>query len=236
MKRMAFDRRFVNPAGDGLVKGKIHTIRANYDYWKRFEGKDAALFYWEGKPYRSKQKVFCVKTIRSVVPSAFDGRHFWKASSWKGAAEDGGGNIDPLLLARNDGFESVDEFYKWFEKYKRPALMCIIHFTDFKYTVRDTDNLANKTMEEKKEMKIYISGKISGDRDYRKKFLDAGNRLENAGHHPLSPVTPVSDCTDWQSAIFSGGGGRWEWNFEHYDAKRRRSPVTGLAGIQRRKD
>jgi hypothetical protein len=50
-------------------------------------------------------------------------------------------------------------------------------------------------------MNIYISGRITGDRDYRKKFLDAGNRLKNAGHHPLSPVTPVSDCIDWQSAM-----------------------------------
>jgi hypothetical protein len=51
------------------------------------------------------------------------------------------------------------------------------------------------------KMKIYISGRITGDSNYREKFLDAGNRLKNAGHHPLSPVTPVSDCIDWQSAM-----------------------------------
>jgi hypothetical protein len=151
MKRMVFDRRFVNPAGNGLVEGKIHTIRSSYDYWKIYAGREAELVYWEGKPCRSKQKLFCMKTIRSVVPFASDGRHFWKTYCWKGAAENGGGNIDPVLLARNDGFESVDEFYKWFENYKRPALMCIIHFTGFKYTVRDTDNLINKTVEENRK-------------------------------------------------------------------------------------
>jgi hypothetical protein len=28
MKRMAFDRRFVNPAGDGLVEGKVLLLNA----------------------------------------------------------------------------------------------------------------------------------------------------------------------------------------------------------------
>jgi hypothetical protein len=56
MKRISFSPRFVNEMGDDLVSGKIHTIRQNYFYWKKFEGRHAALFTWEGKLYRSKQK------------------------------------------------------------------------------------------------------------------------------------------------------------------------------------
>ena len=66
MKRISFDPRFVNEAGDGLIPGKIHTIRQNYDYWKQYEGREAALFTWEGQPCRSRQKVFCVKRVVSV--------------------------------------------------------------------------------------------------------------------------------------------------------------------------
>jgi hypothetical protein len=65
VERLSFNPRFVNEAGDDLVPGKIHTIRQNFDYWKRFEGRDVALFIWEGKPYQrqSRQKVFCVKRL-----------------------------------------------------------------------------------------------------------------------------------------------------------------------------
>jgi hypothetical protein len=66
MRRISINPRFINKAGNDLVLGKIHTIRQNYDYWKKFEGQEVALFTWEGKPYRSKQKVFCVKRIVSV--------------------------------------------------------------------------------------------------------------------------------------------------------------------------
>lgn len=194
MKRMAFDKRFVSPAGNGLVEGKIHAIRRNYDYWKIFSGREVEMFYWEGKPYRSKQKVFCVKPVRSVVPSAFDGKQFWNASL------EGGGWINPSLLARNDGFENVDEFHKWFENYKHPVIMCIIHFTDFRYTVRDTDNLVNKIKMEEK-MNVYISGQITGDANYRKKFLDAENRLRGAGYSPVNPAAFVPDAEDWNDAM-----------------------------------
>jgi hypothetical protein len=30
MKHIAFDRRFMNAAGDDLIPGKIHTIRQNF--------------------------------------------------------------------------------------------------------------------------------------------------------------------------------------------------------------
>jgi hypothetical protein len=50
-------------------------------------------------------------------------------------------------------------------------------------------------------MKIYISGRITGDYNYRQKFLDAENRLYGAGHFPLNPAACVSPDTDWNSAM-----------------------------------
>jgi hypothetical protein len=37
---MAINPRFVNVAGNDLIPEKIHTIRKNYAWWKKFEGKD----------------------------------------------------------------------------------------------------------------------------------------------------------------------------------------------------
>jgi hypothetical protein len=189
---MSFNKRFVNSACDDLLDGKIHTIRANYHYWKRFTGKEVALFYWEGVPYKSKQKIFCIKTIKAVVPSCFDGKYFWHGSL------EGSGNIQTPLLARNDGFKDVNEFHKWFENYKHPAIMCIIHFTDFRYSVSDTDN---PLKESNKKMKLYISGKITGDNDYRRKFIFAGIDLCAAGYNAVNPVLYVKPGTDWNAAM-----------------------------------
>jgi hypothetical protein len=51
------------------------------------------------------------------------------------------------------------------------------------------------------KMKIYISGRITGDGNYREKFLDAENRLYGAGHFPLNPAACVSPDTDWNGAM-----------------------------------
>lgn len=38
-------------------------------------------------------------------------------------------------------------------------------------------------------MKIYISGKITGDRHYKAKFCEAEKKLTAAGHIVLNPAT-----------------------------------------------
>jgi hypothetical protein len=136
VKRISFNFRFVNEAENDLVPGKIHTIRRNYDFWKGFEGQDVALFAWEGKPYRSKQRVFCVKRLVSVqrviiqrvkttegvkMPPAF---YIEKPGYFHYLRE--------TILAINDGFEDEDEFVDWFYNYPDWG-MGILHFTDFKY-------------------------------------------------------------------------------------------------------
>jgi hypothetical protein len=125
MRRISFNQRFVNEAGNDLIPGKIHTIRQNYDHWKRFEGREVALFTWEGKPYRSKQKVFCVKRIVSVQEVLMKGHYGFYLD---------GKLLDCLLLSKNDGFANENDFAWWFfMNNHRPSKMAVLHFTDFRY-------------------------------------------------------------------------------------------------------
>jgi hypothetical protein len=137
MRRIAFNPRFVNEAGNDLIAGKITTIRKNYWFWKQFEGQDAALYTWEGKPYRSKQRVFCVKRIVSVekVEMWLNETHvgdklphiwYYPEGFWKNE------RVDRALLAKNDGFESEEEFINWFWNYP-VGDKAVVHFSEFRY-------------------------------------------------------------------------------------------------------
>ena len=53
----------------------------------------------------------------------------------------------------------------------------------------------------KYKMKIYLSGKITGDPDYARKFLEAANLLDEAGYEPLNPAAIVLEKEGWQSAM-----------------------------------
>jgi len=127
MKRISFNPRFVNEAGDDLINGKIHTIRKNLNYWQRFEGKEVALFIWEGIPYRSKQKVFCVKkiiSVQQVVKSEV-------ADFWVNYSKDD--HPIPLnIISKNDGFTDRNDFIDWFIELPFSEY-CILHFTDLRY-------------------------------------------------------------------------------------------------------
>jgi hypothetical protein len=132
VKRVSFSSRFVNETKNDLIPGKIHTIRQNYDFWKKFEGRDVALFTWEGKPYRSKQRVFCVKRIVQATridigTNRLGERAFWFRPSvvcWMKA--------DDALIAKNDGFKTKEEMFLWFADYP-DSEMAILHFTEFRY-------------------------------------------------------------------------------------------------------
>ena len=125
------DIRFVNKAENDLILGKIHTIRQNYKYWKHFEGQEIALFTWDGKPYQkgSTQKVFCIKRLVSVQEVIIYENSGFFLSNMDMATNK---NIDLCFLAKNDGFDCIHEFIKWFEKYPFGKLG-ILHFTDFLY-------------------------------------------------------------------------------------------------------
>ena len=46
-------------------------------------------------------------------------------------------------------------------------------------------------------MKVYISGKITGDADYKKKFKNAENILESAGFEVFNPAEQEDTGKSW---------------------------------------
>jgi hypothetical protein len=125
----------VNETGTGLVMGKIHTIRQNHEFWKRFEGRDVALFYWEGKPYRSKQVVFCVKRlvrVQRIWYRPWDCQFFGTCKFCGCHACDEDSPVPMDIIAKNDGFNGTRDIEEWFWNYP-DGEMAILHFTDFRY-------------------------------------------------------------------------------------------------------
>ncbi len=115
---------------------KTHTIRANYELWKkRFEKIDRGEAYlsvreWIGKPYASKQKeLFRFSKEDGISIEKLEikgGICFINGCHWNG----------DLLpdLAVNDGL-SLDDFKSWFsiDTIPEEKAFAIIHFTNFSY-------------------------------------------------------------------------------------------------------
>lgn len=108
---------------------KTTTIRSNFDYWKSKEGQLIQPFFWAGKPYRSKQVVFCpavrLKKVRFIRILHMEGRNVYigekEGDEMPFYIDDeitGGsyGDDDMQRFAHNEGFNSVDDFFKWFNK------------------------------------------------------------------------------------------------------------------------
>lgn len=105
---------------------KLHTIRANYEFWSKriaeIQNGNAVLSlrYWSGKPYNSKQVEICkidhnspVGIQKITIPLM--------------------NNIDAIReLSKNDGL-SLEDFEEWFKKYDFSKPLAIIHFTAFRY-------------------------------------------------------------------------------------------------------
>lgn len=127
-----------NPCFDGYLK--LHTIRANYDLWKKridevMAGEaELCLRQWTGKPYRSKTVV--IKRLRW-----YDGVGIQKLTFPFGTLselyiEDQKrccvfSGIEKTL-ANNDGL-SLDDWQAWFAGYDHSKPLAIIHFTNFRY-------------------------------------------------------------------------------------------------------
>ena len=118
-----------------VFDGKHHTIRANYDLWKKrfkeIEAGNACLCIrqWSGKPYRSKQVEIAVLTKEdgiglqkmtvagcSVIHPIFVDTH----------------SISADELAHNDGLSSVD-WRNWFSRYDLTEPLAVIQLTKFRY-------------------------------------------------------------------------------------------------------
>ena len=138
-----FRSKFFNGIGRGYCDAdwetekykKIHTIRANYELWrKRFEDIAAgrailSVRQWSGKPYQSPQihiwnfdntdgiglQRLEVAGVTTFQPLFIEGRQV--------SAEE---------LAKNDGLEESD-WHAWFKGYDLTEPMAVIHFTSFRY-------------------------------------------------------------------------------------------------------
>lgn len=120
-------------------KNKLHTIRANYGFWKkRFEqiaaGKAClSVRQWTGAPYRSKQKELARLTREDgigIQKLSFD-KDRDGCISYKFFNIDGR-FADIQDVANNDGL-SFNDWREWFRDYDLSKPLAIIHFTKFRY-------------------------------------------------------------------------------------------------------
>jgi hypothetical protein len=116
---------------DHILNGKkIHTIRANYDGWKKkvdaINAGEAILSIrtWSGKPYRSNQEIHLELTEVGIE----------KASIYEGIVRvhENDYYYSPykITVCENDGLSTKD-FYNWFPESQKN--LAIIHFTKFRY-------------------------------------------------------------------------------------------------------
>jgi hypothetical protein len=112
---------------------KKHTIRSNYELWKKRidevnEGKALiSLREWSGKPYFSKQTVLLEFKqgeigVQKLTVDFMMGYFI----------EDGDSDITTEQLAINDGL-TKEEFSEWFKKARCGDELAIIHFTSLRY-------------------------------------------------------------------------------------------------------
>lgn len=114
---------------------KLHTIRANYDFWaerfKKIEAGDACLSIrqWTGKPYRSKQVEIARLTredgigIQKLTVAGCATIHPMFVDTY---------SVDCRTLANNDGLTETD-WRNWFADYNLTEPLAVIHFTNYRY-------------------------------------------------------------------------------------------------------
>ena len=137
-KETSFDLKFAFGLAN-IIGGKFHTIRANYELWrKRFEEIKSgcaklSVRQWSGKPYRSKQLLLsdldindgiglqCLTFPNFALDAVEIDGHPFEISE------------ETLVnIAGNDGLD-LDDWREWFKNYDLTKPMAIIHFTKFRY-------------------------------------------------------------------------------------------------------
>jgi len=136
-----------DPMGDVIPDGqpqmKLHTLRANYELWrKRFEQIAAgeaclSIRQWTGKPYASKQVEIARLTREDGIGMqllCFAGNFSKKDRELHRPIVGGTKEVDYTQLAMNDGL-SLQDWEDWFTygDYDLREPMVIIHFTKFRY-------------------------------------------------------------------------------------------------------
>lgn len=118
-------------------RGKFHTIRANYEFWrKRFEKIAAgeaclSVRHWVGKPYAegSTQEEIIRLTREDGIGIQ---KLTFENCDLSRPVIDGVSRPISSGLAFNDGL-SYEDWKNWFRGYNLGNPMVIIHFTKFRY-------------------------------------------------------------------------------------------------------
>ena len=117
---------------------KIHTIRANYEFWrKRFEKIAAGEAYlsireWVGKPYgegSTQREIIRLTRENGIGIQKLEFKEIGKGFN---AAVIDGKPWPREVLANNDGL-SLQDWREWFKGYDLTKPMAIIHFTNYRY-------------------------------------------------------------------------------------------------------
>jgi hypothetical protein len=130
------------PTGFGLAikhYDKIHTIRANYELWKkRIDEVNAGraileLRMWVGKPYQKGSTQACIFRYDKTHGLGVEKVAFYHGELTVPMLPlQNNLLINVMDLAKNDGLHVVD-FFDWFKPYDLKQPMAIIHFTNFRY-------------------------------------------------------------------------------------------------------
>ena len=110
---------------------KIHTIRENYEYWKKRFQKittgegHLSLRTWEGKPYKSKQ------IIHKILQN-HHGVGLQKVEKTSNGLLIDNKSVNIKKISINDGLE-VQDFTEWFNHIPNGKTMALIHFSSFRY-------------------------------------------------------------------------------------------------------
>lgn len=124
---------------------KLHTIRANYELWKKRFDEIAAgnaclsVRQWTEKPYRSKQVELARLTREDGIGLQ---ELYFPSNCLRFAIVDTKEHFFTIdseyeechfkTLAHNDGL-SFDDWKEWFKGYDLSKPLAIIHFTKFRY-------------------------------------------------------------------------------------------------------
>ena len=119
---------------------KVHTIRANYDLWKkRFDKIDKgeaelSIRVWEGKPYKSKQIEIARLTKEDGIGlQKFEvSANYAGINNWQHFKIDDRGYMSINDIPNKDGLARED-WIDWFKNHDISKPMAIIHFTKFRY-------------------------------------------------------------------------------------------------------
>ncbi|MCI1681431.1 MAG: hypothetical protein LKI39_02620 [Bacteroides sp.] len=120
-----------------LSGNKIHTCRANYDYWAkkiaRLKQTNGTLCIrqWSGKPYRSPQITIIDIPASRIEVQKMTFKPFIFHPELIVIYVDGKGQISEEVAA-NDGL-SLKDYQAWFKGYDLNKPMAVIQFTNFKY-------------------------------------------------------------------------------------------------------